>query len=45
MQEAAGRLREKVCRERPDDVDGDGVAEVAVTVDGTWQKCDHLKLE
>ena len=38
MQEAAGRLREKVCQERPDDVDFDGVAEVAVTVDGTWQK-------
>ena len=41
MQEAADRLREKVCRERPDDVDSDGVAEVAVTVDGTWQKRGH----
>ena len=41
MQEAADRLREKVYRERPDDVDGDGLAEVAVTVDGTWQKRGH----
>ena len=30
MQEAAGRLREEVRQERPDDVDDDGVAEVAL---------------
>ena len=41
MREAADRLREKVHRERPDDIDSNGVAEVAVTVDGTWQKRGH----
>lgn len=41
MQDAADRLREKVCKERPDDIGSNGVAEVAVTVDGTWQKHGH----
>ena len=41
MQDAADRLREDVRWERPDDIASNGVAEVAVTLGGTWQKRGH----
>lgn len=44
MKDAAKRLREKVLIEHPDDIEMDGeekIANVSVTVDGTWQKRGH----
>lgn len=41
IKDPADRQREKVGRERPDDIGSNGVAEVAVTVDGTWQRRGH----
>ena len=38
----ADTLREKTRRERPHDVDSDGVAEVAVAVHETWQNLHGL---
>ena len=41
MKDAAKRLVDKVAMERPDDIEVDGttvIANVSVTVDGTWQK-------
>ena len=44
MKDAAKRLRDKVSIEHPNDIEMDGeevIANVAVTVDGTWQKRGH----
>ena len=44
MKDAAKRLVDKVAMERPDDIEDDGttvIANVSVTVDGTWQKRGH----
>ena len=44
MKDAAKRLVDKVAMERPDDIEDDGttvVANVSVTIDGTWQKRGH----
>ena len=44
MKDAAKRLREKIMTEHPDDIEMDGediIANVAVTVDGIWQKRGH----
>ena len=44
MQEAAQRLIAKVAAEKPSDIEqdnGERIANVAVTIDGTWQKRGH----
>lgn len=44
MQGAAKRLREKIAKEQPDNIEDENdveIAKVAVTVDGTWQKRGH----
>ena len=44
MKDAAKRLVDKVAMESPDDIEDDGttvVANVSVTIDGTWQKRGH----
>ena len=44
MKDAAKRLRDKVSTEHPNDTEMDGeelIANVSVTVDGTWQKRGH----